>query len=150
MSNLVGHAASPIATLMERHRHTPGALLPALHEIQDAFGYIPREAVGQIAEALNLSRAEVHGVISFYHDFRYEPGPQVRICMGEACQAMGSSALLEAATVLAKTGVEPVYCIGNCACAPNVEIGHRYHGRVNEARLRTLLDALHDRGEAPA
>lgn len=142
MSNNINNTErshSIVETVIERHRHRPGALLPVLHDIQEALGFIPSETVGQIAGGLNLSRAEVHGVISFYHDFRYTPGPQVRICMGEACQSMGSAALLSKATEILGDGVEPVYCLGNCACAPNIDISHAYHGRMNQEKLASLL-----------
>ncbi|GHB01673.1 NAD(P)H-dependent oxidoreductase subunit E [Modicisalibacter luteus] len=145
-SNALESDSSLIKTITEKHRHQPGALLPVLHEIQASFGFIPKDAVKQIAEGLNLSRAEVHGVISFYHDFRYTAGPQARVCMGEACQSMGSAALLDRAKALLGDGVEPVYCIGNCACAPNIEVDHVYHGRVSPE----VLDALLKKREAAA
>ncbi|MCG7599760.1 NAD(P)H-dependent oxidoreductase subunit E [Halomonas sp. McH1-25] len=138
-TNNIERSNSLVETIVESHRHRPGALLPVLHEIQASFGFIPKDAVTPIADGLNLSRAEVHGVISFYHDFRYVPGPSVRVCMGEACQSMGSAALLESAKALFGDGVEPVYCVGNCACAPNVEIAHAYHGRMSPAKLTSLL-----------
>jgi formate dehydrogenase subunit gamma len=127
-----------------------GALLPVLHAIQDELGYVPPGAVPRIADALNLSRAEVHGTISFYHDFRSgPPGRHVlRVCRAEACQAMGGDAL--AAHVQAKLGcdfhetstgsvtLEPVYCLGNCACAPAVMIDGKLHGRVTPSRFDEL------------
>ncbi|MEC9482525.1 MAG: NAD(P)H-dependent oxidoreductase subunit E [Halomonas sp.] len=137
--NIADCSDALVDAIVGRHCHRPGALLPVLHAIQDALGYIPRAVVGQVADGLNLSRAEVHGVISFYHDFRYAPGPQIRICMGEACQSMGSAALLAQATAILGDGVEPVYCVGNCACAPNIEISHAYHGRMSQEKLASLL-----------
>jgi formate dehydrogenase subunit gamma len=137
--------------------HGPGALLPVLHAIQDRIGHIPRQAVPTVAKALNLSRAEVHGVISFYSDFRTEPPGrhQLRICLAEACQAMGAEALrLHAcqslATELHQTSadgritLEPVYCLGNCACAPAVMIDGKLHGRVSTERLEALVRELQD------
>jgi formate dehydrogenase subunit gamma len=118
--------------LIASHRDQPGALLPILHAVQEAFGYVDDAAVPIIAKALNLSRAEVHGVLTFYHDFRREPcAPHLlQLCRAEACQSVGSEDL--AAAVLAKLGVgwhgttsdggltvEPVYCLGLCACAPS-------------------------------
>tara|TARA_R110000787_G_scaffold64443_6_gene145541 strand:- start:7069 stop:7509 length:441 start_codon:yes stop_codon:yes gene_type:complete len=133
----------------------PGALLPILHEIQHAIGYIPAESVPAIAKGLNLSRAEVHGVISFYHHFRSQPAGRhvVQICRAEACQAVGARAL-EAhvqKTLNVQTGettadgritVEPVYCLGNCACGPSVQIGDDVYARVTPARFDALMADL--------
>ena len=136
----------------------PGALLPVLHAIQDALGYVPKDSVALIAHELNLSRAEVHGVITFYHHFRQEqPGRHiVQLCRAEACQAVGSRAL--EVHVTARLGVrmkgtaadrrvtlEPVYCLGNCALAPSVTIDGRLYGRMTAQRfdeLMTLAGAL--------
>ncbi len=116
-------------------KNQPGALLPILHGVQDALGYIPSDAVPEIATALNLSRAEVHGVISFYHYFRDTPPGKhtIHVCRAESCQAMGSKKL--EAHIKAKLGIdyhqttadgrfslEPVYCLGNCACSPAIQI----------------------------
>jgi formate dehydrogenase subunit gamma len=135
-------------------------LLPILHELQHKLGYIPEESVKQIAQALNLSRAEVHGVISFYHDFKTEPVGKhiVQICRGEACQAVGSRALETHAkkelsidfgetTKDGSVTLEPVYCLGNCACSPSVRIGDDIHARVDSARFDQLLAELSN-GEA--
>ncbi len=134
--------------------HLPGALLPILHAIQHELGWVPKEVVGPVADALNLSRAEVAGVISFYHDFRSAPPGRrvVKLCRAEACQAMGADAL--AAHVKAALGIdfhetrsdgavtlEPVYCLGNCACAPACTIDGRMHGRLDAARFDRLLAA---------
>lgn len=127
-----------------------GALLPMLHAIQDGLGFIPDVAVSKLAHALNLSRAEVHGTISFYHDFRTTPPGRhvLRVCRAEACQAMGSASL--EAHVKAELGcdfhetssggvtLEAVYCLGNCAIAPSVMIDGRLHGRVSNARFDEL------------
>jgi len=136
-------------------RGEPGGLLPLLHAVQDAIGYIPPASVAAIARAMNLSRAEVHGVISFYHDFRSEPGGQhtLQICRAEACQAMGARALeAHAKTTLnidygettadGRITLEPVYCLGNCACSPSVRIDDAVHARVDAPRLDALLAAL--------
>lgn len=124
-----------VAEIATRHVDREGALLPVLHDVQAAFGCIPREAVPLIAQVLNLSRADVHGVVSFYHDFREEPAGavHVKVCRGEACQAMGADAL--ASRVLESLGVKwnetsvdasctvsPVFCLGLCSVAPAVQI----------------------------
>ncbi len=134
-----------------------GAMLPILHALQAEFGYIPAEAVPLLAGALNLSRAEVHGVISFYHDFRrHPPGRHVlRLCRAEACQSMGGDALAAKARerlgldwgATSKDGavtLEPVFCLGLCACAPSAMLDGRPVARLNDARLDALL------GEAAA
>jgi len=133
-------------------RDTPGALLPILHAIQDVLGYIPEPAVPAIAHALNRSRAEVHGVLSFYHWFRTTPPGRhvIHLCRAEACQAMGARAL--EAHAKQKLGVdfhgttadgaftlEPVYCLGNCACSPSLMIDGEVHGRVDAERFDALL-----------
>ena len=133
----------------------PGGLLPLLEAIQAAIGYIPAKSVAEIASAMNLSRAEVHGVISFYHDFRSEPAGRhvLQICRAEACQAMGSRALEAHAkntlgidygdtTADGAISLQPVYCLGNCACSPSVRIDDDIHARVDAERLDALLAAL--------
>ena len=143
---------SKVAEAIAAHRDQPGALLPLLHAVQDALGYVPSEAVPMIARALDLSRAEVHGVISYYHFFRSEPpGRQVvQVCRAEACQACGAEELLaHAERVLgcARHGtradgavtLEPVYCLGLCAASPAVQIGAKLHARVTPERLEQLL-----------
>jgi len=131
----------------------PGALLPILHEIQDTIGYIPADAVPVIADELNLSRAEVHGVISFYHYFRQTPPGKhaIQICQAESCKAMGSDQLTAHAkkrlgidfhetTPDGNFSLEPVYCLGNCACSPAVMIDDEPHGRVTSERINQLID----------
>ena len=130
----------------------PGALMPVLHAVNERLGYIPVEAVPAIARALNLSRAEVHGVISFYHDFRTaRPGRKIiRVCRAESCQAMGAVAL--AAHIQSRLGIEfgqtsangdftlePVYCLGNCACSPAILVGDDLYGRVTAQRFDEIL-----------
>lgn len=132
--------------ILEAHAFPPGALLPALHALQDALGYIPSAAVAMLADVFNLSRAEVHGVISFYHDFRTAPPAKhiVRVCCAEACQSMGSDRLL----VHAEQGrdgeiaVERVYCLGHCAASPAVVIDGAPHARVTPGRLDKLINDL--------
>lgn len=133
----------------------PGALLPILHEIQHALGYVPEDCVPIIAEGLNLSRAEVHGVISFYHHFRSEPAGKhmVQICRAEACQAVGARSLeahvqtslgvkMGETTTDGNLTIEPVYCLGNCACGPSVQIGEDVYARVTPERFDELMAAL--------
>jgi len=131
----------------------PGALLPILHALQDALGYVPPDAVPAIADALNVSRAEVHGVISYYHHFRSAPPTPhtLQVCRAEACQARGAEALLaHARTHLgcggaqAQSGdgaftVEAVYCLGLCASSPAVTLDGQVHARVTPQQLNALL-----------
>lgn len=137
-----------VSRIIEQHRSRAGALLPILHAIQDALGCIPPEAVPPIATALNLSRAEVHGVISYYAHFRQEPAGRhvVRVCCAEACQAVGGEALAEHARVrLAGSDVvlEPVYCLGLCACGPSVQVDETsLHARVTPETFDALIAAL--------
>jgi formate dehydrogenase subunit gamma len=141
-----------VARVIEAQLARPGALLPILHEIQDALGHIPPESVPPIAKALNLSRAEVHGVISYYAHFRQEPPGRhvVRVCCAEACQAVGGEALAEHARArLAGSDItlEPVYCLGLCACGPSVQVDETtLHARVTPENFDALIAAL---GAAP-
>ena len=133
--------------------HLPGALLPILHALQDEFGYIDPAAVPLIANALNLSQAEVHGVISFYHDFRQAPPGRhvLRICRAEACQSMGCEAVIRhvetslgvqlGETTADRTfTVEAVYCLGNCALSPAVMLDGKLYGRVSAEVAEFLID----------
>lgn len=141
--------------VLDRLRHEPGALLPILHGIQQALGYVPPEAVPRIADVLNLTRAEVHGVISFYHTFRSRPPGRhvLQICRAESCQAMGARRLEAHAkahlgvdyhetTADGSITLEPVYCLGNCGCSPAVRIDDAVFGRVDAARFDALVSAL--------
>ena len=136
------------AVLAERAA-LPGALLPVLHGVQDVLGFIPPAALPVIARALNLSRAEVHGVVTYYHHFRTTPprGRVVQVCRAEACRAMGAEALMaHARTTVDAAGcdtLEAAYCLGLCAQSPAVMIGERLHARMTPAKL----DALLARGE---
>jgi len=142
--------------VLARRAAEPGALLPILHEVQDTLGHVPREVVPQIAEALNLSRAEVHGVVTYYHHFRSEaPGRHVvQVCRAEACQAMGADALFEHAqqrlgchahgghgstSADGAFTLNPVFCLGLCASSPAVVIDDRLHARVTPERFDQLL-----------
>jgi len=133
--------------------HLPGALLPILHALQDDFGHIHTAAVPLIADALNLSHAEVHGVITFYHDFRYEPrGKHVlKLCRAESCQAMGCESMIRYVEdrLGARLGettddqlftLEPVYCLGNCALSPAVMLDGKLYGRVSSDVADSLID----------
>jgi formate dehydrogenase subunit gamma len=137
------------------HRGKVGALLPVLHSIQDKLGHIPKQAVPMIAQAMSLSRAEVHGVMSFYHDFRGEPAGKhiIHLCRAEACQAMGSRELEQ--HVMDRLGIgygettadglvslEPVYCLGNCACTPSIRVNDDIHARVTAQKFDELIDCL--------
>ncbi|MDP1656483.1 MAG: NAD(P)H-dependent oxidoreductase subunit E [Hylemonella sp.] len=137
----------PLRRVLDEKRHMPGALLPILHAIQDELGHVPADAVAEIAEALNLSRAEVHGVITYYHHFRSEPakGTVVQVCRAEACQACGSDALWEHASRQAQNAdvtLEPVYCLGLCATAPSMSINDKPYARVSHAKFDHLLAQL--------
>ncbi len=151
-------AADRIAAILRARQHQPGALLPILHDVQDALGFVPPDAAPAIAQALNLSRAEVHGVISFYHHFRDRPAGRhvLQLCRAEACQAVGADALAEHAQRELGCGwhqtsadgavtLEPVYCLGQCAVGPALMAGTELHGGVTPARLDALLTALRQR-----
>jgi formate dehydrogenase subunit gamma len=144
--------ADRASEIISLHCGQDGPLLPVLQALQDEFGYIDAAAEPLVAEALNLSRAEVHGVVTFYHDFRREPAGRrvLKLCRAEACQAAGGDALAERAQ--AQLGVamgttapdgsvtlEPVYCLGLCATAPSAMIDGRVVGRLDEARLDAVL-----------
>ena len=129
-----------------------GACLPMLHAIQEELGFVPHEAIQRIADALNLSRADVHGVMTYYHDFRSAaPGRHVlKVCRAESCQAMGCDKLedhladkhgvaMGATSADGEVTVEPVYCLGNCALSPAVLLDDKVHGRVSPERLDALL-----------
>jgi formate dehydrogenase subunit gamma len=137
------------------HRGKIGALLPVLHSVQDKLGHIPREAVPMIAELMNLSRAEIQGVIGFYHDFRCDPAGEhiIHLCRAEACQAMGSRDLEQ--HVRDRLGVdfgettadglftlEPVYCLGNCACSPSMRINDELFARVSAEEFDRVIARL--------
>jgi formate dehydrogenase subunit gamma len=135
------------------HRTQRGALLPILHAVQEALGCVPAEAIPVLADELNLSRADVHGVVTFYHDFRSQPAGRtvVRVCRAEACQAVGAGRLVEHlrdryGMSLGDTRYdgsvtfEQVFCLGNCALGPAVQVDGRLHGRVDETRLSSIVD----------
>jgi len=144
-----------IKALIEPLQSTPGATLPMLHAIQDSLGYVPDAAVPLIAETLNLSRAEVHGVVTFYHHYRrHAPGKHVvQICRAEACQSMGARQLEAHAkqtlgcdyhetTADGAITLEAVYCLGNCACAPAIRVDDEIVGRVDASRFDEVIAEL--------
>ncbi len=143
------------ASIIASHADREGALMPLLHALLDVFGYVPRQAVPMIAQALNLSRAEVHGTISFYHDFRREPPGRhvLRLCRAEACQSLGADRL--AAEVRQRLGVgwhettadgaitlEPVFCLGLCAVGPSGMLDETPIARLDPAAVAAALDEV--------
>ena len=141
-----------IRALAEANAGRPGALLPILHAIQAELGYVPESAVPIVAKVLNLSRAEVHGVVTFYHFFRTRPPGRhtLYLCRAEACQSMGARELerhvketlnvdFHETTADGRFTLEPVYCLGNCACSPAVMLDEDVHGRVTPERIDELL-----------
>ena len=137
--------AERIAAICADHAALEGSLLPILHAVQAAFGCVDAESERAIALTLNLSRAEVHGVVSFYHDFRAEadPRPEVQLCRAEACQARGVEALVSAAEIAAggRVRLGTVYCLGLCSVGPNARVGETLHARLDEAALVALIAA---------
>ncbi|HEY4316040.1 MAG TPA: formate dehydrogenase subunit gamma [Herbaspirillum sp.] len=142
-----------VQAIITRHLTLPGALLPILHAVQEKVGFIPSESVPMIASGLNLSRAEVHGVVSFYHFFRQHPPGKhvVQICRAEACQARGADALVAHAQSALGCGfhettddgqfsLEQVFCLGQCACGPNIMLDDKLYARVGNDKLDRLLD----------
>ena len=141
-----------MAGILASHADQEGPLLPILHSVQAEYGFIPNDVVQIIADDQNITRAEVHGVISFYHDFRDAPAGKhiVKICRAEACQAVGANALSEralkklgtdwhATTANGAVTIEPVYCLGLCACGPAVMVDNKVVGRVDASKLDKLL-----------
>lgn len=130
--------------ICDEQAHQDGALLPILHQVQQEFGCISEDAQRVIAACLNLTRAEVHGVVSFYHDFRSQPDdrPEVQVCRAEACKARGVEALIASAREAAGSRVRlsTVYCLGLCSVGPNVRIGDEMHSRLNANRITELIE----------
>lgn len=138
--------------IIARHAARKGALLPILHDVQHTFGYVPEVIIPIIAEALNISRAEVHGTFSFYHDLRHEPAGQhvLKFCRAEACQAAGGDHLCARAeqklgvkigetTADDRVTFEPIYCLGLCSVAPSAMLDGKIYGRLDEARVDQLV-----------
>lgn len=141
-----------LAAIIALHRDREGPLLPILHDVQAEWGHIPEDAQPEIAAALGMTRAEIHGVVSFYHDFREKPAGRhvLRLCRAEACQSMGADALAD--QVRAALGIdfhettpdgrltlEPVFCLGLCACAPSAQMGERLVGRADLEKVTRLV-----------
>ena len=135
--------ATRLAEIIALHQGREGPLLPILHDVQAAFGCIDPEAERIIAHALNLSRAEVHGVVSFYHDFTAaaDPRPVVQLCRAEACQARGVERIVGAAEAAAgnRVKLKTVYCLGLCSAGPAARVGDTLHARLDEAALVDLV-----------
>ena len=144
-----------VENALAAHAGEQGALLEVLHKVQAQLGHIPREAVPIMSQALNLSRAEIQGVIGFYHDFRTDPPGRttIQICRAEACQAMGVKRLEAHAkqrlgihyhetTTDGRYTLEPVYCLGNCACTPSIRIDDEIFARVTPERFDDILHRL--------
>jgi len=140
------------AEIIAENSHFEGPTLVILHALQEAFGYVPEAAIPMVAEALNLSRAEVHGTFTFYHDFRRKPAGKhvLKLCRAEACQAAGGDALAARAeatlgiaigntTADERVTLEPIYCLGLCATAPSAMLDGRVVGRLDEARIDALI-----------
>jgi formate dehydrogenase subunit gamma len=152
VAELSTQQVTKIAAHIEHHKNMAGALLPLLHAIQDDIGYVPEDAYLPISKALALSVAEVHGVVTFYHHFRRHPAGRhiLQVCRAESCQAMGSEKL--EANIKTNLGIdyhqttsdgaitlEPVYCLGNCACSPAVMLDDEVYGRMNAEKVAELV-----------
>ena len=153
MADQIGSDAKRVEAIVAAHMHLEGPLLPILHALQAEYGFVPRDAIPVVANTLNLTRAEVYGVVSFYHDFRAKPAGRrvVKLCRAEACQSMGGNAL--ASAVLKHFGIgwnetspdgsatiEPVYCLGLCSVAPAALVDGVAHGRLNAAELIATVE----------
>ncbi len=141
-----------VERILALHKDVPGALLPILHDVQDALGHVPPGAVAAIAQSLNLSRAEVHGVMTYYHHFRTEAAGRhvVQICRAEACKAMGSDALWEQAcqhtgghghSADGAVTLEAAYCLGLCASSPAMAVNDKPYARLTAEKLTRILNA---------
>ena len=148
-------ALATVRSVLVRHVNEPGALLPILHDVQDALGHIPADVVPVIAKGLNLSRAEVHGVVTYYHHFRTEPAGRtvVQVCRAESCKACGADALMaHAEKVLGCAShhtradgaytLEPVYCLGMCALSPAIMVDDKLHARMTPEKFDRVVASL--------
>ena len=162
VSTLTAVEQASVLDTCKRLKELPGALMPILHAVQQAVGYVPKDAVPLIARELNLSIAEVHGVVTFYHYFRKEaPGRHVvHLCRAEACQSVGADALerhvkktlgidFHGTTADGAISLEPVYCLGNCALGPAIMLDDRLQGRVSPARFDALMARARATAVAP-
>ncbi len=154
-SEPVQNLEQTLDAIVTGHAGQIGALMPILHAVQEKFGFVPEAAIPILSRRLNLSRAEVHGVMHFYHDFRSAPpgAHVIQVCRAEACQAMGSGALEKhikhtlgvdygQTTADGRFTLQPVYCLGNCACTPSMRIDDQVYARVTPKRFEQLLQAL--------
>jgi formate dehydrogenase subunit gamma len=148
-------SSAVVSRIVRELKAKPGALLPILHGIQEELGYVPEDAVPVIASELNLTRAEVHGVVTFYHDFRSHPAGRhvIKVCQAESCQAAGGVRTTEHAkkvldidfhqtTADRSCSLEPVYCLGNCALSPSVMVDDEVFGRVDEQRFDEIVEEI--------
>lgn len=133
-----------IADIIADHQGREGSLLPILHDVQKAFGHVSEDAMREISSALNLTRAEVYGVVSFYHDFRkdVETRPVVKLCRAEACKARGVEALMPIADGQSRVKVEDIYCLGLCSVGPAAMVGDQVFARLDRDRLVALMETL--------
>lgn len=135
--------AKALTDIIERHVGREGALLPILHDVQASAGYISEEAIRDIASALNLTRAEVHGVVSFYHDFKTVPDdrPVIKLCRAEACKARGVEAMVAGAEAVAgsRVKIETIYCLGLCSVGPAAMVGGEVYARLTTEKLAKLV-----------
>ncbi|MCG5480195.1 formate dehydrogenase subunit gamma [Sinorhizobium alkalisoli] len=147
--------AEQTLAIIDEFKGLEGPLLPILHALQDEFGYVPQESMPVIARELNLSRAEVYGVLTFYHDFREHPAGRhvLKLCRAEACQSMGGDRLADRAKALlgidfhettpdGEVTLEPVYCLGLCSCSPSAMLDGEVHGRLDDAALEALVEEV--------
>jgi formate dehydrogenase subunit gamma len=147
--------ASRTMSIIDDLKGLEGPLLPILHEIQEEFGFVPKESLPVIAEALNISNAEVHGVVTFYHDYRNHPTGRhvLKVCRAEACQSMGGDAI--AAQIQQRLGIgfhetardnsvtlEPVYCLGLCACSPSAMLDGEVIGRLDADKIDEIVEEI--------
>lgn len=154
MTNAHPWDADAAVSLIQKHASMPGALLPIFHALQEEYGYIHEDAIPLIASALNISKADVYGTLTFYHDFRTSPGGRhtMKVCRAEACQSMGCDALIE--HIEGKLGVRlgettadgsfttsPIYCLGNCALSPSMMLDGKPFGRVSPQMVDALIDS---------
>ena len=146
------HHSQVVEQAIQDHQHRKGALLPILHQIQHQLKHVPSSSLATIAKALNLSRAEVHGVVTYYHTFTAEPLGEhvIEVCRAESCQAVGGREIEARAkqqlgidygetTADGKISLEPVYCLGHCACSPSIRVGETMHSRMTVEKLDAVL-----------
>lgn len=135
---------SELDRVIAAHAGRKGPLLPILHDVQKIWGHVSEDAIRAIAAALNLSRAEVHGVVSFYHDFHHAPDDRavIKLCRAESCKARGVEAIAAAFEDETRVRIEPVYCLGLCSVGPNAIIGDTVHARLDQPRFAALVESL--------